>query len=96
MPDIDPNALMPEMTIKVTLAEFETTHARAGEARGRVEKRGELDKLSIAELYQVLADLRAGQRLSDAEDGPDFEFTPSYSLAILAVLAELRRRGERV
>lgn len=96
MPGLDPSALTPEMTIEVTLGDFHATHDRAGVARERTEKGKELDKLSVPGLRQILADLRAGQRLTDAEDGPDFMFAADYSLSILAVVAELRGRGEQV
>lgn len=90
MSGLNVDALMPEMTIKVTMGDFHSIHGRAMAAKERVAK--EVQRMSIPELRQALEALRAGQRLAGAENGPDFMFATDYSLAILAVLAELRRR----
>jgi len=67
MSGLNVDALMPEMTIKVTMGDFHSIHGRAMAAKERVAK--EVQRMSIPELRQALEALRAGQRLAGAENG---------------------------
>lgn len=81
--------LVPDMNVKITRREFHKTHDKAQKAQKRVQD-GNLYKLSTAEMQQILADLEAGQYLTDAETGPNFTYGPSYRSEIFLVKAKLR------
>ena len=88
----DPSAQTPQMTISVTLGEFHSTHERAAAARKKVHT--ELSTMNVNDLKSVLTDLQAGQRLSDAEDGPDFMYASDYNDEIWVVERELDIRQQ--
>ena len=85
----DSSALTPEMRIDISLGEFHSTHDRAHTAQRKVLNK--LSTMSTDELATVLADLQAGQRLTDAEDGDDFMYASSYHQEIKMVVEAIRK-----
>jgi hypothetical protein len=85
------NDLLTDMKVEVTVGGFHRTHDVAGLAETIVAK-GNLDKLLTSKLLNFLKNLEAGQRLTDAETGPDFMFAHSYTDSIRAVEKEIKRR----
>jgi len=85
----NPSAQTPEMKIRVSLGEFHSTHDRAHAAQRRVLDG--LSTMSTNELTNALADLQAGQRLTNAEDGNDFMYASSYHQEIKMVLDAIKK-----
>ncbi len=86
----DPSQQTPDMDLVVSLGVFHDTHSAAHQVKDAL-KNG-VEKLSSDELRTALAKLQAGQRLSDAETGPDFMFAANYIDAIITVQSELASR----
>lgn len=80
-----------DMNIPVTHNEFHDTHRDAGEAKRRFER--EKEHLTSDDLREIHRKLLAGQRLTDAETGPDCMFATSYHNDIRAVSEALKARG---
>ena len=79
----DPTVSTPEMTIEVSLGQFHRTHDRARAAQKKVQS--DMSAMNTAEMETALTDLRAGQRLTDAEDGADFMYADNYNQEIRLV-----------
>lgn len=82
--------LLTEMSIEVTEGEFHDTHDAAHQAE-ELLKQG-VKNLSVPELEDALQKLNAGQRLTDAETGPDAWCASNYRDSIALVETELRKR----
>lgn len=85
------NEILTEMSVVVTVAKFHETHDAAIAAEASV-KEGSLEALSTIQVLKLLRDLEAGQRLTNAETGPDAVFAHSYSESIDLVEREISRR----
>lgn len=86
----NPCAETPDMSIHVSLGIFHQTHNAAINAK-ELLKTG-IEKLSTAKLEEILSNLRAAQRLTDAETGSDFMYATSYHDEIQQVVDQLERR----
>jgi hypothetical protein len=87
---IDPRTETPDMNVRVSLGTFHQTHNAASDAKALLE--AGIEKLSTAKLEEILANLRAAQRLTDAEAGSDFMYATSYREEIRQVVAHLELR----
>jgi hypothetical protein len=83
-----PSQRTPEMSIDISLGDFHRTHDAAHEAVSLI-KAG-LDQIPSEKLLDILAALRAGQALTDAETGDDFMFAASYRDEIKMVEEAMR------
>ncbi len=86
----DSSQRTPEMDVEVTLGDFHATHEAAAQARDTLK--GGVAGLSTDALNVALGKLKAAQRLTDAETGPDCMFATSYLDVISIVEAELASR----
>jgi hypothetical protein len=86
------NDLLSEMSIKVTVGEFHDTHDAAHQVEELLKHGAE--NLSVSELTDALQKLNAGQRLTDAETGPDAWCAHSYRDSIALAEKELRKREQ--
>ncbi len=84
-----------DMEIEVTFREFHKTHDAARMAENSV-KDARLEEFPTEFLVQLLATLKAGQRLTDAETGPDSHYAHSYNDNICRVMEELKTRPKIV
>lgn len=82
--------LLEEMKGDVTVGQFHDAHDRAHKAEKLLRKG--VRNVSVEELRSALAGLQAGQRMTDAEDGPDAMFAADYTTLIRRVKRELERR----
>jgi hypothetical protein len=90
--DFDPAEQTPGMTINVSLGEFHSTHDVACAAKQAVTGDKDFSGMSVDQLQAFLAQLEAGQRLTDAEDDIDAWCATSYFDEIGKVKGELKRR----
>jgi hypothetical protein len=88
-----PNAteVLSQMKIKVTVGEFHSTHDKALAAQ-KIVQTSDLSTIPGQRLIILKGKLAAGQRLTDAEDGPDFMYATSYKDEITLIDKELQRR----
>ena len=87
---IDRGARTPDMRIDVSLGTFHDTHDVAGEALERVRKG--LKGVGRKELKELLANLEAGQDLTDAETGIDAMYAMQYNDEIKLVRQALKNK----
>ena len=71
------NDLVSEMTIKVSFRDFHQIHSEAT-ANQILVQRNDLSTFTKSQLESTLVSLKAGQRLTDAENGSDFMYATSY------------------
>lgn len=91
-----PDEQVSEMKVAVTYRDFHGTHDKALAARKLVRESKSLKGLETARLNEMIAHMQSGQRLTDAEDGPDFMFASDYNSEIRLCQNELASRKTHV